>query len=120
MLAIALVLAVATNPLDVAIRAAIAPCRPTAKDEITVCGRRDPAERSPYLSPLPFDYAAGDPRARSVARERYDLLDYDAGGANTCSTVGPGGQYGCQFKRHKAATAQRAGARDPRGPLYDK
>lgn len=119
MLAAALLAAVALSPLDAAVKASVAPC-PSA-GEITVCGRRsDPAERSRYLSPLPLDFEVGDPRARSMARERYDLLDYDAGGANTCSTVGPGGAFGCKFKKHKAAVAQRSGARDPRGPLYDR
>ncbi len=120
MLAAVALLAMASS-LDAAVRAAIRQCPLPMKDEITVCGRRDdPGAQSKYRSPLPFEYEIGDPRARSVARERYDLLDYDAGGANTCSTVGPGGQYGCQFKRHKAAAAQRTGARDPRGPLYDR
>ncbi len=122
MIAVAfLMMATVTNPLDAAIKAAISPCPPAVNGEITVCARRaEPGERSQFLSPITPEYEVGDPRARSVARERYDLLDHDAGGANTCSTVGPGGMFGCRFKGHKAWATQRAGARDSRGPLYDK
>ncbi len=95
-------------------------CAVLVKSEITVCGRSDAGERSRYMSPLPQDYAAGDPRARSVARERYDLLDYNGGGAVSCSTAGAGGMFGCGYKKHMAGASQRAGAHDPRGPLYDK
>ena len=121
MIAAALLLAATgTEALDAMVRAAIV-CPPPAKGEITVCGRRDePDQRSRYLSPIPLEYAVGDPRARSVARERYDLLDYGAMGGKICSTVGPGGAFGCRYEQHMARAAQKAGARDPRGPLYDK
>lgn len=88
--------------------------------EITVCGRRDTGERSRYLSPLPPEYERGDPRAQSVSAARNGLLDYDAGGLGTCSAVGPNGNLGCKFRDFKRWVLQRAGARDPRGPLYDK
>lgn len=120
MLAALLLAGAALSPLDAAIHASIA-CPPPKAGEITVCGRRDePGERSRYLSPIPPEYEVGDPRARSVARERYDLLDYDGGGAGSCSAVGANGMFGCGFKQHKAWATQRAGARDSRGPLYDK
>lgn len=120
MIAAALLAAVVLSPLDAVIKASIAPCPPPKAGEITVCARRDEPERSRYRSPIPQEYAVGDPRARSVARERYDLLDYGDMGGKTCSTVGPGGQFGCGYQGFKAWVAQRAGARDPRGALYDK
>ena len=93
---------------------------PATGAEITVCGRRDDAERSRYLSPLPLDLDPGDPRARSVSAERNALFDYDAGGVGTCSNVGPAGFTGCGFQRHKRWVLQKAGARDGRGPLFAK
>ena len=120
MIAVALLLAATgTEALDAMVRAAIV-CPAPAKGEITVCGRRGDSERSRYLSPLPQEYEDGDPRARSVGRERYDLLDYGDMAGKICSTVGPGGALGCGYEKHMAWAAQKAGARDPRGPLYDK
>ena len=121
MLAVALlVAATGTEALDAMVKAAIV-CPPPVRGEITVCGRRDaPGERSRYRSPVPSEYEVGDPRARSVAHERYDLLDFGDMGGKICSTVGPGGAFGCRYEKHMAWAAQKAGARDPRGPLYDK
>lgn len=123
MIAAALLLAAAatrTEVLDAMVRAAIT-CPAPKADEITVCARHvEPGERSRFLSPIPQEYVVGDPRARSVARERYDLLDYDAGKMDGCSTTGPGGQLGCNYRSFKGRVEQRAGARDSRGALYDK
>ena len=118
MLAVALLLATGTQTLDAMVKAATT-CPPARPNEITVCGNRE-RERSRYLSPLPPEPEVGDPLARSVARERYDLLDHDGSGAGSCSAAGANGMFGCGFKKHKAWATQRAGARDPRGPLYDK
>ncbi len=120
MIAVALLLAAATGTeaLDAIVKAATA-CPKPAAGEIAICGRRDD-ERSRYLPPIPQEYAVGDRRARGVARERYDLLDYGDMGGKICSTSGPGGAFGCQFEQHKAWATQKAGARDPRGALYDK
>ena len=120
MLAALLLVAAALSPLDAAIHASVALCPPPRSDEIVVCGRHDDGERSRYRSPIAPLYDVGDPRARGVARERYELLDYDGGGAGSCSATGANGMFGCGFKKHKAWATQRAGARDSRGPLYDK
>ncbi len=120
MLAALLLAAAALSPLDATIHASVAPCPPPRAGEIVVCGRHDNGERSRYRSPSAPEYDVGEPLARSVARERYDLLDHDGGGAGICSAAGANGMFGCGFKKHKAWATQRAGARDPRGPLYDK
>lgn len=108
-----------TNPLDAAIKDAVR-CPVPRADEIVVCGRREPGERSRYLSPLPPEYDRGDPRAQSVSASRNGLFDYDAGGSGSCSAAGLNGAYGCSFRDFKRWVLQRAGARDSRGPLYDK
>ncbi len=121
MFAAALLLAASTATLDNMVKAAVAPCPPPWHGEITVCARRaEPGERSRYLSPIPPDYEVGDPRARSVSAERNGLFDYDSGGAGSCSAVGAFGANGCFANAEKRRIQQRAGARDHRGPLYDK
>ncbi len=93
---------------------------PKAKgDDIVVCADPEPRQ-SPYRAPLrggPPE--AGTRAAMSVSRERNSLFDYDAGGSGLCSSVGPGGMYGCSFKSFKAGVEQRANARDYRGRIYD-
>jgi hypothetical protein len=120
MFAAVLLLAASTAALDTMVKAAVAPC-PPPHGEITVCARRtEPGERSRYLSPIAPDYDVGDPRARSASAERNGLFDYDSGGAGSCSAVGAFGANGCFAKAEKRRIQQRAGARDHRGPLYDK
>lgn len=120
MLAALLLAATVLSPLDDAIHASVAPCPPPKSGEIVVCGKRDAGERSRYLSPVAPDYEVGDPRARSLSAERNSLFDYDAGGAGSCSAAGYYGAAGCFAKAEKRRIQQRAGARDHRGPLYDK
>ena len=120
MIALALAAAAALSGLDAAIKASVAPCSAPAKGEITVCGRRDAEERIRYLSPIPSEFEAGDPRAQSVSAARNGLFDYDAGGTGSCSATGAGGMVGCGFQKHKHWVLQKAGAADGRGPLFNK
>jgi hypothetical protein len=69
---------------------------------------------------LPIDRDPDDPRNISVSRERNALIDYDAGGINSCAASGAGGGSGCNLKRHMRWVEQRAGATDPRGRLWDR
>ncbi len=93
-------------------------CPKAKPGEILVCADADPL-RSPYRLPLPSVPDPDDPRNASVSRERNGLFDYDGGGIGSCSASGAGGQSGCGFQRHKRWVEQRAGARDPRGRLWD-
>ncbi len=120
MIALALTAAAALSGLDAAIHASVAPCPLPVAGEITVCGRRGAEERSRYLSPLPAEIEVGDPRAQSVSAARNGLFDYDSGGTGSCSATGAGGMMGCGFQKHKHWVLQKAGAKDGRGPLFDK
>lgn len=92
-------------------------CPKPKGDEIVVCARPD--ERSRYEIPLPrLAPEFGSRASNSVSRERNSLFAYDAGGSGLCSTVGPGGMFGCAFKDFKADVEQRANARDGRGWVY--
>ncbi|PZN95672.1 MAG: hypothetical protein DCF31_06050 [Alphaproteobacteria bacterium] len=93
-------------------------CPKAGPGEIVVCAIPDPP-KSPYRLPLPIERDPDDPNTISVSRERNALFDYDAGGMHSCSTAGAAGASGCGFKRHKNWVEQRAGARDPRGRLWD-
>jgi hypothetical protein len=93
-------------------------CPKAKPGEIVVCADPDPP-KSPYRLPLPIDLDPDDPRTISPSRERNALLDYDAGGAGSCSTAGSAGASGCGFNAHKRWVEQRANARDPRGALWD-
>ncbi|GGE04466.1 hypothetical protein GCM10011529_08560 [Polymorphobacter glacialis] len=93
-------------------------CPKAAPGEIVVCADVE-RPKSPYRLPLPLE---PDPESRnsiSISRERNALFDHDAGGMHSCSTAGSAGQSGCGFKRHKSWVEQRAGARDPRGRIFD-
>ena len=99
--------------------AAALACPKRVGDDIVVCGDPEP-HISPYRAPI----RGGPPElgtraANSVSRERNALFDYDAGGSGLCSSVGPGGVYGCAFKAFKAGVEQRADAHDYRGRVYD-
>ncbi|UAJ09408.1 hypothetical protein [Polymorphobacter megasporae] len=120
MIVVALAVAAALSGLDAAIKASVAPCPPPVAGEITVCGKRGEDEARRYMSPLPSDYEVGDTRAQSISAARNGLFDYDGGGTGSCSATGAGGSVGCGFQKHKHWALQRAGAKDSRGPLYDK
>ena len=83
-------------------------CPPQAPGEdIVVCGRRmREAER--YRLPIRPDRFDPDGPVASVSRERNALFEHDAGGVATCSTVGPGGMYGCAFRDFKRELEQHA------------
>lgn len=120
MIVLALAAAAVLLELDAAIKTSVASCPVPVHGEIVVCASRRDDEARRYLPPIRSEYERGDPRAQSVSAERNGLFDYDAGGNGACSTVGPGGWTGCGFQRHKRWALQKAGARDGRGPIYDK
>ena len=87
-------------------------CRRSGSNEIVVCGRQ---ERSLYRLPEPppgFDPNGG---VDSVSRERNALFDVDETGIGSCSSVGPGGYFGCSFKRWKHEEQQRQGHSSKKG-----
>ena len=81
-------------------------CRKSGGSEIVVCGRQ---ERSPYRLPEPPPGFDPDGDVDSVSRERNALLDVGDSGIGSCSSIGPGGSYGCTFKRWKNEEQQRQG-----------
>ncbi len=77
--------------------------KPSSPDEIVVCTRLTDADR--YR--IPAQVRAGQPAPRSATETNRKLVLGDtAGGAGgsigSCSTVGPGGASGCQFKANEA------------------
>jgi hypothetical protein len=84
-----------------------------------VCADSDPP-KSPYRLPLPLPPDRDAKSSISVSRERNALLDYDAGGMQSCSATGSAGASGCGFKRHKAWVEQRAGAKSGAGRIFDQ
>ncbi len=93
-------------------------CPKARPGEIVVCADQDPP-RSIYRLPPNLPPVEGSKESISVSSERNRLFDYDGGGTGSCSTSGAGGASGCLFNRHKRGFDQRAGAKDPRGNLYD-
>ena len=86
-------------------------CRSGSK-EIVVCGRQ---QRSPYRLPEPAPGFDPDGGVDSVSRERNALYDVDETGIGSCSNVGPGGSFGCTFKRWKHDEQQRQGHSSKKG-----
>ncbi len=86
-------------------------CRQGDGAEVVVCGRR---RRSPYRLPEPPAVFDPDGGADSVSRERNALFDHGETGIGSCSNSGPGGPFGCTFKRWKHDQQQRQGHRDQR------
>jgi hypothetical protein len=87
-------------------------CRKSGSNEIVVCGKQ---QRSPYRLPEPPPGFDPDGGVDSVSRERNALLDVGDSGIGSCSTVGPGGSYGCTFKRWKNEEQQRQGHSSKKG-----
>ena len=81
-------------------------CQKSGSNEIVVCGKQ---ERSPYRLPEPPTGFDPDGGIDSVSRERNALFDVDETGIGSCSNVGPGGSFGCTFKRWKHDQQQRQG-----------
>jgi hypothetical protein len=69
---------------------------------------------------LPVLRPFGERGSASVSAERNQLLGPDTGTIGGCSTSGPGGAFGCNFKRFKDNVNQAAGGRDARGRLYER
>ena len=77
--------------------------KPSGPDEIVVCTRLSDVDR--YR--IPAQVRAGQPAPRSATgTNRKLVLGDSSGGAGgsigSCSTVGPGGSSGCQFKANEA------------------
>ncbi len=87
-------------------------CRRSGGNEIVVCGKQ---ERSPYRLPEPPPGFDPDGGVDSVSRERNALFDVDETGIGSCSNVGPGGSFGCTFKRWKHDQQQRQGHSSKKG-----
>ena len=87
-------------------------CRRSGSGEIVVCGRK---ERSPYRLPEPPPGFDPDGGVDSVSRERNALFDVGETGIGSCSNVGPGGSFGCTFKRWKHEEQQRQGHSSKKG-----
>ena len=87
-------------------------CRRSGSNEVVVCGRQ---ERSPYRLPEPPPGFDPDGGVDSVSRERNALFDVGETGIGSCSNVGPGGSFGCTFKRWKHDQQQRQGHSSKKG-----
>jgi len=92
-------------------------CPKAGPGEIVVCADPEPP-KSPYRLPLGVAPVAGDRDTVSVSAERNALFDHDAGGSGLCSSVGPGGAWGCSYRDLKRSERQRAGASDKRGWIF--
>lgn len=81
------------------------PCPASSGDEITVCARKDEAER--YRIPEPLRGSASPQNDawnnRVIA---YETIGRD--GIQSCSPVGPGGVTGCTQKLIQQASAERS------------
>lgn len=87
------------------------PCPPSVEGEITVCARKDEAER--YRIPEPLRET---PSVRNDAWTNR-VLAYETVGAKgtmSCSPVGPGGSTGCTQKLVEAAAAEKEASSEVR------
>ena len=104
-----------TDPLRVQV---LTPnCEGARGDEIVVCGSRD-RTRSRYRLPEEPD-TGFDPRGtmESVSEERNAMTEHGARtGPGSCSTVGPGGAYGCAAAEFRRDVRQHHGV--PIGRTY--
>jgi hypothetical protein len=91
-------------------------CEGARGDEIVVCGNRE--RRSPFRLPEEPDQGF-DPRGtmESVSEERNAMTEHGARtGPGSCSTVGPGGAYGCAAADFRREVRQHGGR--PIGRTY--
>jgi hypothetical protein len=92
-------------------------CEGARGDEILVCGNRG-QRRSPFrLHEQPDE--GYDPRGtmESVSEERNAMTEHGARtGPGSCSTVGPGGAYGCAAADFRREVRQHRG--EPIGKTY--
>ncbi|WP_239805279.1 hypothetical protein [Croceicoccus hydrothermalis] len=85
------------------------PCPESTEQEITVCVRQE----DPYRIPAPLRQS--DSRKNESWNERVMAnRDVGATGAQSCSTVGPGGYTGCEAERIEEAYAEKENASDVR------
>lgn len=87
-------------------------CQGARGDEILVCGNRG-ERRSPFRLPEEPD-TGYDPRGtmESVSEERNAMTEHGARtGPGSCSTVGPGGAYGCAAADFRREVRQHRGVR---------
>lgn len=102
--------------LHVAVAAALTCPKQRTPDEIVVCGESE--ENRKYRTESAHVPEYGTRASQSTSRERNALLDYDAGGTGTCSTVGAWGAWGCFNKNVRAEQQQEAGSKIKGGTLY--
>lgn len=91
-------------------------CDGARGDEIVVCGNRE--RRSPFRLPEEPDQGY-DPLGtmESVSEERNAMTEHGARtGPGSCSTVGPGGAYGCAAAEFRQQVRQHRG--QPIGRTY--
>ena len=107
---------VSPDRLRSAVAAALTCPKQRTPDEIVVCG--ESGENRRYRTESGHVPEYGTRASQNTSRERNALLDYDAGGTGTCSTVGAWGAWGCFNKDIKAEQQQRAGSEIKGGILY--
>jgi hypothetical protein len=88
------------------------PCPPSSGDQITVCARKDEAERFRIPDILRSDPNAPGNRPWTDRVEAYETVG--AAGIASCSPVGPGGATGCMARLIDAAYAERKANPDKR------
>lgn len=88
------------------------PCPPSTGDQITVCARKDEAER--FRIPDVLRESPGSPRHEPWTERVAAYETVGAIGINSCSPVGSGGATGCMTQLIDAAYAQRRANGDAR------
>ena len=95
------------------------PCPPSAEGEITVCARKDEAERYRIPESLRSDPGAPGNEPWTERVRAYETVS--ASGTESCSPVGAGGATGCMSRLIDAAYAEKRQSGDVRfGQLIEE
>jgi hypothetical protein len=86
------------------------PCPPSSGDEIIVCARLPEDDR--YRIPENLRGNPNDPASQSWTNRALELSYVGRTGAESCSTVGPGGFTGCFNQMVRQARTERANSED--------
>lgn len=81
------------------------PCPVSTAEQITVCARKDEAER--YRIPTPLRDNPNDPRNQTWTDRVKAYETVGAAGINSCSPVGSGGASGCTMRLINQAYAEK-------------